>query len=88
MADYFNEYDYQTENILPQYDIQRLDSNIFDKIERLIIGCTVIFIIFYIIVLILSSNALLIFLRTSQRKPKQNLFILWDIIRLKNPVFR
>jgi hypothetical protein len=84
MADY--------DNTLPQYDIQydiqRLDSNIFDKIETLIISCTVIFIIFYIIVLILSSNALLIFLRTSHRKPKQNLFILWDIIRLKNPVFR
>ncbi len=88
MADYFNEYYYQTENTLPEYDIQRLDYNIFHKIERLIIGCTVILILFYVIVLILSSNALLIFLRTSYRKPKQNLFILWDIIRLKNPVFR
>jgi len=85
---FFNYYDYGSieDNKKVKYHIESIFPNFISGLEKIIIGMVFLFILLYL--LILSSNTLYIFFKTSFRKPFHNFAIFFDIITLTNPVIR
>ena len=90
--DYYNNFDpseFVKEEEVKIYDIEELfGEQVFDNMENIILGTSTLFLFTYLLVSIVWSKDILIVFKTFRSNPRLNFQIIWDCLRLRNPVIR
>lgn len=88
-VDYYNNFDRSQygDAVVVIHDLELLIPWIYGH-EGTIVGVSVTFLMVYTFVTIFSTNSFKIFIATSRSKLRQNLYIIVDVIRFRNPVIR
>ena len=93
--DYYNYFDRKEfdakdkEENSTKYDLETvLGENVFRNIENIVLGFSILVLCAYILVSIYYSKDFHVLYKTFRSNPRLNFLIIYDCLRLKNPVIR